>query len=77
MDMASLTPTWHPRVDERESIDSREPSTVIPSSHEDADRNPDKPIKSLSSKINDYWIWEILSCILSLVALAAIVVVQE
>jgi len=75
--MASLTPTWHPRVDERESLGSREPSTVIPSSHEDADRNPDKPIKSLSSKINDYWIWEILSCILSLVALAAIVVVQE
>lgn len=45
---------------------------------DEADRELEKPpttrpVKSLSSKVNDYWVWEIASCIGSVIALAAVI----
>lgn len=51
---------------------------MVPSSDEEADRELEKPptlgpVKSYSSKINDYWVWEVVSCIGSVIALAAVI----
>lgn len=64
-----MTPNRNSQVEESRSIDRCESST----SNEEAGQPPRKPPKPLSSKINDYWIWEAVSCIISLIALAAIV----
>ena len=69
METASVTPNRNSQVEESRSIDRCESST----SNEEAGQPPRKPPKPLSSKINDYWIWEAVSCIISLIALAAIV----
>lgn len=70
METASVTPNRNPQVEERRNIDHCESST----SNEEAGQRP-QSTKPLSSKINDYWVWEIVSCSISLIALAAIIAV--
>lgn len=71
MKTASVTPSRNSQMEDRRSIDRYASSTF----EEEASQSPQKPTRTLSSKINDYWVWESASCIISLIALAAIVAV--
>lgn len=71
MKTASVTPNRDSQMEDRRSIDRYGSSTF----EEEASQSPQKPTRTLSSKINDYWVWESASCIISLIALAAIVAV--
>ncbi|KAF7591634.1 hypothetical protein BBP40_001273 [Aspergillus hancockii] len=45
----------------------------VPSSEAEVDTFSEKPTTPLASRFNDYWVWEVTSCIGSLVCLSAII----
>ncbi|OJJ31659.1 hypothetical protein ASPWEDRAFT_176721 [Aspergillus wentii DTO 134E9] len=64
--MSSLRVKKSPPV----NVSANDGFSVVPSTDEDVQRHT---VKSFASKVNDYWVWQIVSCLISVMALFALI----